>query len=72
LVQKAPVLKTLSRKLSWLAAALLLALTGLYLLRWSAHPRLEALVLLAMLLSALLIIWTIQIAQQRARDLGHQ
>ncbi len=28
--------------------------------------------LLAMLLSALLIIWTIQIAQQRARDLGHR
>lgn len=65
-------MNTLPRKLSWLATAFLLLMTSLYLLRWSFHPRVEALVLLALSLGAFLIFWTVQKSQQRIRDLGHQ
>jgi len=64
-------LKTIPRKLPWLAAALLLVGAGVYLLRWSAHPRVEALGLLALLLVAFVIFWTVQKTQQRQKDLGH-
>jgi len=64
-------LKTIPRKLPWLAAALLLVLAGVYLLRWSAHPRLESLGLLALALVAFVIYWTVQKSQQRIRELGH-
>ena len=65
-------MKTIPRKLPWLAALLLLILAGVYLLRWSAHPRMEGLILLALLLFAFVATWTLQKTQQRIKDLGHQ
>jgi len=65
-------LKTTPLKLFWLAAALLLVAAGVYLLFWSAHPKLEALMLLALLLAGSLTNWALQKTRQRVKDLAHQ
>ena len=68
MLREAICLKTIPRKLPWLAALLLLILAGVYLLRWSAHPRMEGLILLALLLFAFVATWTLQKTQQRIKD----
>ncbi len=64
-------LKNTTKIIFWLAAVLLLLGAGAYFSLWSVHPRLEALILLALLLAAFLIFWTMQKGQQVERDQQH-
>ena len=65
-------LKNISKPLTWLAAALLVSGAGVYFTYGSVYPRLEALILLALLLVAFMVFWGAQSAQQAEKDLGHQ
>jgi len=51
---------------------LLLVVTSVYFSVWSVHPRLEALILLAMLLVVFLVFWSVQNRQQANNNQGHQ
>jgi PAS domain S-box-containing protein len=57
--------------LIWLASALFLATAGAYFNFLSVHPRLEALILLAVLLIAFLITWGMQKSRQQEKHLLH-
>ena len=72
LLLPATALKKTTHILSWLAAALLLLGAGAYLAFWSEHPRLEALILLALLFVMFLVFWSIQRDQQRDKNLVHE
>ena len=64
-------LKNISKPLSWLAAALLLLGAGAYFTYGSVYPRLEALVLLALLMAAFMLFWFAQKTQQAEKNLAH-
>jgi PAS domain S-box-containing protein len=64
-------LKNVPRTLIWLAAALLLAAAAAYFYFLSLHPKLEALILLALLFGASLTSWGIQKTRLQEKNLQH-
>ena len=65
-------LKKFSKPLTWLAAALLLLGAGAYFNYASVYPRLEAMILLAILLIAFLLFWLAQKTRQVEKTLAHE
>ena len=64
-------LKNISKPFIWLAAALVLLGAAAYFSYGSVYPRLEALILLALLLVAFLAFWRVQKKQQVENKLAH-
>jgi PAS domain S-box-containing protein len=65
------LLKNVPRTLIWLASALFLAAAGAYFYFFSIHPRLEALILLALLFVAFLMVWGMQQTRLREKNFLH-